>query len=114
MYFKRDGKNPIVFVNPRIVPLSEEQVESDEVCLSFPNISVKVQRYKKIKVLYQDIAGVHKEVIAEGFKSNVYQHEISHLCGKTHVDMINNDSDIEYYVGTASRKALAAYQKCTL
>ena len=75
---KRDAKKPLVFINPQVIPLSNDIVESDEVCLSFPGISAKVERYKKIKVLYQDIHGIHKEIIAEGFKSNVFQHEISH------------------------------------
>ena len=102
---KRDAKKPLVFVNPQVIPLSDEIVVSDEVCLSFPNISAKVERYKKIKVLYQDIHGIHKEVIAEGFKSNVFQHEISHLYGKPHVDMVKSLDDIIPYIGTPKRKA---------
>ena len=107
----RDAKKPLVLVNPKITPLSEDKVESAEVCLSFPGISATVQRYRKIKISYQDINGDHQELTAEGFKSNVYQHEISHLYGKAHVDMVDKDSDIESYVGTPVRKANMAYSK---
>lgn len=107
----RDAKKPLVFINPKIIPLSDDKVESAEVCLSFPGVSATVQRYRKIKITYQDINGSHQELTAEGFKSNVYQHEISHLYGKTHVDMVEQESDIESYVGTPVRKANMAYSK---
>lgn len=107
----RDAKKPLVLVNPKIIPLSNNKVESAEVCLSFPGISATVQRYKKIKVEYQDINGLHKELTAEGFKSNVYQHEISHLYGKAHIDLVEKESDIVSYVGTHIRKAKMAYSK---
>lgn len=107
----RDAKKPLVLVNPKIIPLSDDKVASAEVCLSFPGISATVQRYRKIKVVYQDINGNYEEITAEGFKSNVYQHEISHLYGKAHVDMVEKESDIENYIGTPLRKANTAYSK---
>lgn len=109
---KRDGKNPLVLINPVIIPASNERVMSDEVCLSFPNISAKVPRYKKIVVAYQDIEGQKRELAAEGYKANVYQHEVSHLYGSTIIDLVSTPDDLKYYPGTASRKAQIAYQKC--
>lgn len=107
----RDAKKPLVLVNPKIIPLSSDKVESVEVCLSFPDVLATVQRYRKIKITYQDVNGNYQELTAEGFKSNVYQHEISHLYGKNHVDMVEQNSDIENYVGTPVRKATMAYSK---
>lgn len=109
--FARDAKKPMVLVNPKIIPLSDDKVKSSEVCLSFPGISATVPRYRKVKIEYQDITGTYQELTAEGFKSNVYQHEVSHLYGKNHVDMVEEKSDIENYVGTPLRKATIAYSK---
>lgn len=108
--FKRDGKSPLILINPVISPLSGETVYSSEVCLSFPNLSVRVPRYKTVKLVYQDMSGTCREQTAEGFRANVFQHEVSHLCGKSHVDLAESPENIEYYPGTASRKAEMAYQ----
>ena len=81
---KRDGKNPIVLINPEYQGIGE-LTESKEVCLSFPDAIVTTQRYKKIKVRYQNVMGEEIEETIEGFKSTVFQHEIDHLNGICHV-----------------------------
>ncbi|MCC8076195.1 MAG: peptide deformylase [Clostridiales bacterium] len=109
----RDAKKPLILVNPKIIPLVERKVESLEVCLSFPGISATVQRYQKVKLLYQDIQGNAQEIVAEGFRSNVFQHEVSHLYGCPHVDLVCHESDINSYGGTPKRKADIAYTRST-
>lgn len=81
---KRDGKAPIVLINPSYQGLGE-MIESKEVCLSFPNNIVTTKRYSKIKVCYQNVKGEPIEEIVEGFKCTVFQHEIDHLNGICHV-----------------------------
>ena len=81
---KRDGKNPIVLINPDYEGIGE-LIESKEVCLSFPDSIVTTQRFKKIKVHYQNVMGEEFEEIVEGFKCTVFQHEIDHLNGICHV-----------------------------
>lgn len=92
---KRDGKKPLVCINPEYTPISESQVESKEQCISFPNVVVAVKRYSKIKVNYQDIHGHSQEIIAEGFKAMVLQHEIDHLNGVVFLDRVDMTKDVQ-------------------
>ena len=39
---------PLWFMNPKIIPETEEKIEFEEGCLSFPNQSVHTLRYKNI------------------------------------------------------------------
>lgn len=108
---KRDGQNPLVLINPTYTPVNNDTVVSSEVCLSFPYVSVAVNRFKKIRVHYFDIWGNEHEVEAEGFKSNVFQHEIDHLSGCPHVDKAISDDSISDYLGGNVRTAEKAMSK---
>ncbi len=78
---KRDGKSPLVLLNPVYTQIGNELTDSKEVCLSYPNISVIKKRFKKISVVYYDFNNQKIELIAEGFKAMVIQHEVDHLNG---------------------------------
>lgn len=105
---KRDGKKPIVLINPNYKALNDEQVDSQEVCLSFPEVSSLIKRYKKISVTYQDFFGNANTFEAEGFKANVFQHEIDHLDGVVHVDLAQNAEGIADYQGYSVKLAQIA------
>ena len=98
---KRDGKTPLVLINPSYSAISDVKVESNEVCLSFPNTKTRLKRYKSINVEYVDMGGERQTIVAEGFKANVFQHEIDHLYGKPHVDSAEDISDVTEYKGNA-------------
>ncbi len=105
---KKDGKKPMVLINPQYVPVANEMVESQEVCLSFPMVSSIVRRYKKINVIYQDFYGKEYSIVAEGFKANVFQHEIDHLNGIVHIDLLESEEDISDYEGYSAKVARCA------
>lgn len=102
---KKDGKKPLVLINPVYEPLGNETIDSREVCLSFPGISSSVTRYKKVNVTYQDFYGNKHSIIAEGFKSTVFQHEIDHLSGIVHIDLVDNAEDLNDYEGYSTKVA---------
>lgn len=108
---KRDGQNPIVLINPRYTPINKELITSQEVCLSFPLVTVSVPRYKKVKVNYFDIWGKEHEIEAEGFKSNVFQHEIDHLYGCPHIDRAESADALSDYLGSNVKIAAKAMSK---
>jgi peptide deformylase len=71
-----------VLINPTITPLSDEEEEGWEGCLSVPGMRGVVPRYARIR--YTGF-GPHGEVIdreADGFHARVVQHECDHLFGK--------------------------------
>ena len=69
-----------VFVNPEIVGRSGK-VREEEGCLSFPGMSVLLERAAKIDVRYKDLEGHEVRCEAEGLEAKFFQHEIDHLDG---------------------------------
>jgi peptide deformylase len=83
-----------VFVNPRIVSVSEERALGWEGCLSFMELSVLVPRHKAIAVEYHNAAAERKTLELAGFPARVVQHENDHLDGILIIDRARSTLDI--------------------
>lgn len=70
-----------VLVNPVIVPVSPEQEEGWEGCLSVPGLRGVVPRWRQIRYTGCDRQGRPIERVVEGFHARVVQHECDHLQG---------------------------------
>ena len=70
-----------VLVNPVIAPLSDDEEEGWEGCLSVPGLRGVVPRYSRIRYGGFDPEGRPIEREAEGFHARVVQHECDHLDG---------------------------------
>lgn len=77
-----------VFINPQIIS-SEGREESEEGCLSVPEIYAPVSRAEKIRVRALDRNGDSFELDADGLLAICIQHEIDHLDGKVFVDYLS-------------------------
>jgi peptide deformylase len=77
-----------VLVNPQIVE-SQGWEEGEEGCLSFPGIYIKVGRFAKVRVRYQDVAGRPQALDAEGLLARAVQHELDHLDGRLLLDRMS-------------------------
>lgn len=77
-----------VFINPQIISTEGEE-ESEEGCLSVPEIYAPVTRAEKIQVRALDRNGESFEMEAEGLLAVCIQHEIDHLDGKVFVDYLS-------------------------
>lgn len=106
---KRDSKHPLILINPKYEPISQDKTENIESCLSFPNMSVPVNRFKRVHVTYTDINNKIQEFDAEGFKAMVMQHEIDHLYGIPHVDR-SDAEEFDYYAGKPAKLAEVSYE----
>jgi len=73
---------PTVLINPVIEPLSDEEVDGWEGCLSVPGLRGVVPRFNRIRYRGLDAKGVAFEREADGFHARVVQHECDHLIGK--------------------------------
>ena len=71
-----------VLINPVITPLSTEEEEGWEGCLSVPGLRGVVPRWRRIRYQGFDEFGRAIEREAEGFHARVVQHECDHLWGK--------------------------------
>ena len=70
-----------VLVNPVITPLSDEEEEGWEGCLSVPGLRGVVPRWRRIRYTGFDLQGRPIDRVAEGFHARVVQHECDHLWG---------------------------------
>ncbi|GIX25236.1 MAG: peptide deformylase [Caldimonas sp.] len=71
-----------VLINPHIEPLTDEEEEGWEGCLSVPGLRGVVPRFARIRYSGFDVQGRRIEREAEGFHARVVQHECDHLIGK--------------------------------
>jgi peptide deformylase len=71
-----------ILLNPQITPLSQEEEEGWEGCLSVPGLRAVVPRWKSIRYTGFDQYGKPIDRTADGFHARVVQHECDHLVGK--------------------------------
>lgn len=69
-----------VYVNPVLTAIDGE-AESEEGCLSLPDIHINVIRANKVRLDAQDLDGAPISLEKEGFEARVWQHETDHLLG---------------------------------
>lgn len=72
---------PIVFINPTLDQFSPEMFEIWDDCMSFPNLLVKVKRYKSCRVRFKDTSWKDQELTFNDDLSELIQHEYDHLDG---------------------------------
>ena len=72
---------PIVFINPVLSNLSDEQFELWDDCMSFPNLLVKVVRHREITIDYLDENWQPQQWQLKDDLSELLQHEYDHLEG---------------------------------
>ena len=72
---------PYVFINPVMMFPDEEMYELLDDCMSFPGLMVKVRRYRRAVIRYEDLQGERQEMVLEGDLSELLQHEYDHLDG---------------------------------
>jgi peptide deformylase len=70
-----------VLVNPVLTPLSVDQEEDWEGCLSVPGMRGRVPRYTRLRYQGVDEHGQAIDRTVDGFHARVVQHEVDHLDG---------------------------------
>jgi peptide deformylase len=81
-------KKPLFMANPVISFKSDEQQSFSEGSLCFPGIKADVTRSSKIKVDFINYNNEPETLEAEGFLSQVIQHEIDYLAGIIFLDYL--------------------------
>jgi len=82
-------REPMVFINPKIVWASDEMATFEEGCLSVPDIWDDVERPAKIRAEYLDRDGKQQMLEAEGLLATCLQHEMDHLEGILFLDHLS-------------------------
>jgi peptide deformylase len=73
--------NPIVFINPVLDEFSRKTIQLWDDCMSFPEILVKVKRYKNCRITFRDLKWKKHTMVLEDSLSELLQHEVDHLNG---------------------------------
>lgn len=84
----QEKNQPMVFINPVITHLGEKVI-MPEACISFPGITVEVERALTVTVEYLDIHGQPQKLHADGLMAHCIQHETDHLDGITMLDHLS-------------------------
>jgi len=85
---RAETEPPLCFINPEVLEVSDEQQDSEEGCLSFPDIYVKVKRPMRTRVRATGIDGAPFELDGEALLARCLLHENDHLTGKLLVDFV--------------------------
>ena len=78
-----------VFINPEIIKISKKTEIIEEGCLSLPDIFVKKERAKSLKIKALDENGKQFKFKAKDILARIIQHEMNHLDGILITDKIN-------------------------
>lgn len=84
----KQSRDAIALINPEIKH-GEGLIQFEEGCLSCPELIVKVDRFNKIQVAYQNLEGQACQLETDGLKAVCIQHEIDHLNGVLLVDKMS-------------------------
>ena len=82
-------------VNPEIIKAGGSELDF-EGCLSFPDLTGEVPRYKWVNVRAQDVTGKPMRFKARGILARILQHEIDHLDGILFFDRMEDWSTLGY------------------
>jgi len=97
----------MAMVNPKIIERFDSQLD-EEGCLSVPELTATVERYKKITVQYQREDGTRQALTTEDRFAVVLQHEIDHLNGILFIDHL---SPLKRNLYKKKRKKMLAEQE---
>ena len=79
---------PVCLMNAEVIETSDEVQDSEEGCLSFPDIYIKVKRPMRCKVRAMGLDGKLFEIEGEALMARCLLHENDHLTGKLLVDFV--------------------------
>lgn len=72
---------PYVIMNPSLEFMGDEKMELMDDCMSFPNLLVRVQRYRHCIVHYRDENWQEQTMCMDDDMAELIQHEYDHLDG---------------------------------
>lgn len=85
-----------VLINPTITPLSADEEDGWEGCLSVPGLRAVVPRWSRIRYTGVDVQGQPIDREVEGFHARVVQHECDHLMGQLYPMRVRDFSQFGY------------------
>jgi peptide deformylase len=97
---------PVIFINPSLEFLGDEMMEVWDDCMCFPDLLVKVKRYRRCRIKYRDMNWEEKSMELEGDLSELLQHEYDHLEG---ILAVSRAIDEKSFCLTSQRKFVTQF-----
>jgi peptide deformylase len=86
-----DGETgPSFLANPEL-SLMEDELISDEGCLSIPGPYYPTARAQRVRISGADERGRRVEIEADGLLARIFQHETDHLHGMLYIDRLDDE-----------------------
>ncbi len=108
---KQDDGSYLEIINPRIIG-KEGNVVSTETTLYFPNTTHTVNRYEKIRLVYQDRNGEQKSMIAQGELGILLQRKIDYVYGGTIADRVSEKERKDMEKNLARNGVSGSFESC--
>lgn len=86
---KDDPPEPMALINPELRWASDEQVLSEEGCLSIPDVYEDVLRPERVRLAWTDLDGNRQEREFADRWAVCAQHELDHLHGRLFIDYLS-------------------------
>lgn len=78
----------VACINPKVIKCSDDLLKSDEGCLSYPGLYLKIERPTWCDVEFTDENGQVKQMHLEGLSARCYMHELDHMNGKKFTEYV--------------------------
>jgi peptide deformylase len=88
MFIIGSGDDSWACINPEILETSADLVYEAEGCLSFPGLSVSIDRPKWVEVEYYNENGGQVQMRFDGLTARCFQHELDHMNGVRMIDKV--------------------------
>ena len=85
-----DEMMPLFLINPEL-ELTKAKERGSEGCLSFPKLSLTINRARRVRFKTDTIDGKRLEFEAMGLLARAVQHEWDHLQGKLFIDYLTRE-----------------------
>ncbi len=86
---EQSRENLLEIINPRLIFTDDEKILCNEGCLSVPGFFEEVQRFKRVRVEFQDRFGKPQALEASDLLAVVMQHEFEHLDGHLFIERLS-------------------------
>ncbi len=90
MDLSEEKNQPMVFINPKVTPLTQEKAPYEEGCLSVPSVYDVVDRPTMVRIEALNEQGEAFSLETDGLLAVCIQHELDHLEGKLFVDYLSS------------------------
>jgi peptide deformylase len=85
----KGSDTPFAMFNPKVISQSSTIQDSEEGCLSFPDLWLGVKRPQQIEAEYLDKTGKHCTITLTGIDARCFLHELDHLDGVVFTEKVS-------------------------